>query len=219
MLSRLLLVLALLPWLATAALGGAWPRAKGEGFLSASGLIEGPDEFGLYRQSFSLYAEYGATGRLTFGVDIGGDALRMSKAIAFLRWPLRGPAHETRVAVEIGAGQVEGENALRPGLSIGRGIAIGRHPGWLNADTRAVLSGGRVTAFEGEFTAGLSLGKRFKAMVQLQAGIPSQGRDYLRLAPSVIYETRPGTHLEFGVIEPLMGGGERGFKLGLWRQF
>jgi hypothetical protein len=30
---------------------------------------------------------------------------------------------------------------------------------------------------------------------------------------------RPGTHLEFGVTEPLSGGGERGVTLGLWRKF
>ncbi|MDZ7709086.1 MAG: hypothetical protein U5K36_02560 [Roseovarius sp.] len=217
--SRLLLVLAVLPWLATDVHAGAWMRAKGEGFLSASGTVEGPDEFGLYRQSFSLYAEYGATERLTFGVDLGGDTLRMTKAVAFLRWPLGARSRETKLALEIGAGQVEEENALRPGLSIGRGIAIGKHHGWLNADGRAILFEGGDTAYETDLTAGLSLGKRVKAMVQLQAGIPAQGRDYLRLAPSVVYQTRPGTHLEFGVTEPLSGGGERGFKLGLWRQF
>ena len=217
--SRLLLVLVLLPWLATAALGGAWPRAKGEGFLSASGTVAGPDAFGFYRQSFSLYAEYGATERLTFGGDLGGDAVRMSKAIAFLRWPLGRTSREMKLALEIGAGQVEGENALRPGFSIGRGVTIGRRHGWLNADGRAIFFEGGDTAYETDLTAGLSLGKRVKAMLQLQAGVPAQGRDYIRLAPSVVYEARPGTHLEFGVTEPLSGGGERGFKLGLWRKF
>jgi hypothetical protein len=219
MLARLILVLALLPWLATAAQGGAWPRARGEGFLAASGTVEGPDRFGLYRQNFRLYAEYGATARLTFGVDLGGDIQRMTKTIAFLRRSLGRPSREVKFAVEIGAGQVEGENALRPAVSIGRGIAIGGHHGWLNADGRAILVAGGGTAFETDLTAGLSVGARLKAMVQLQAGIPSQGRDYLRLAPSLIYEMRPGTHLEFGVTEPLSGGGERGVKLGLWRKF
>ncbi len=216
--SRLILLLVMLPWLASAAMGGAWPRAKGEGFLAASGTVEERDEFGLYRQSFSLYAEYGATGRLTFGVDLGGDALRMTKAIAFVRWPLRDLARKTKLALEVGLGQVEHENALRPGLSIGRGIAIGKHHGWLNADTRAILweSG---TAFEVDLTAGLSLGARVKAMMQLQAGVPDQGQDYLRLAPSITYEMRPGAHLELGLTEPLWGGGARGVKLGLWRSF
>ena len=217
--SRLLLALAVLAWLATDGHAGAWMRSKGEGFLSATGTVEGPDELGLYRQNFGLYAEYGATARLTFGVDLGGDTLRMTKAIAFLRWPLRDPARDTKLAVEIGIGQVEQENALRPGLSIGRGVTIGRHHGWLNADGRAIVFESGDTAFETDLTAGLSIGERVKLIAQLQAGRPAQGRDYLRLAPSIIYQTRPDTHLEFGVTEPLSGGGERGVKLGLWRKF
>ncbi|MFB9149207.1 hypothetical protein [Roseovarius ramblicola] len=219
MLERLILVLALLPWLATAVQGGAWPRARGEGFLSTSATVEGPDEFGLYRQNFSLYAEYGATARLTFGVDLGGDIQRMTKAIGLLRWPLGRPSRPLKLALEIGAGQVEGENALRPAVSVGREFSLGTHHGWLNADTRAILFTGGGTAYETDLTAGLSLGARIKAMVQFQAGVPAQGRDYLRLAPSLVYEARPGTHIEFGVSEPLSGGGERGIKLGLWRKF
>lgn len=216
---RLLLVLVLLQWLATAAQSGAWLRADGEGFVSLSGTVEGPDEFGVYRQNFSLYAEYGATGRLTFGVDLGGDALRMSKALAFLRWPLRDPSRETKLAFGIGAGQVDGENALRPVLSVGRGFAIGKRKGWLNADGRAIIFAGGDTAYETDLTAGLSIGDRAKVIAQVQAGRPAQGRDYLRLAPSAVYETSPGTHLEIGVTEPLSGGGDRGIKLGLWRKF
>ncbi|WP_104017469.1 hypothetical protein [Roseovarius nitratireducens] len=216
---RLLAILALLPWLATAVLGGAWPRAEGEGFLAASGTVEGPDEFGLYSQSFSLFAEYGATERLTLGVDLGGDAGRMSKAIAFLRWPLGRSERQLRVALEVGAGQVDQEAALRPAFSVGRGISIGEHHGWLNADTRAILFDGGTTAYETDLTAGLSLGARVKGIVQLQAGAPARGRDYLRLAPSVVYEARPGTQIELGLTEPLTGGGERGFKIGLWRTF
>jgi hypothetical protein len=217
--ARLTLALALLPWLATAAQPGAWPREKGEGFIAASGTVEEPDETGYYRQSFSLFAEYGVTGRLTLGVDAGGDALRMSKAIAFLRWPLGSPARKLKVAVELGVGQVEEENALRPAVSVGRGIRVGGHHGWLNADTRAILFEGGAAAYETDLTAGLSLGARVKAMVQLQAGRPARGRDYLRLAPSLVYEARPGAHLELGVTEPVSGGGTRGFKLGLWRRF
>jgi len=216
---RLLVILAILPWLATAVHAGAWMRAKGEGFLSLSGTVEEPDEFGLYRQSFGLYAEYGATDRLTLGVDLGGDMLRMSKALAFLRWPLRDPGRETKIALEIGAGQVERENALRPALSVGRGFALGTRHGWLNVDTRAIVFESGAIAWETELTAGLSVSERIKVIAQVQAGIPVRGRDYLRLAPSAVYEMRPGTHLEFGVTEPLSGGGKRGVKLGLWRTF
>jgi len=216
---RLLVILAILPWLAPAVHAGAWMRTMGEGFLSVSGTVEEPDEFGLYRQSFSLYAEYGATERLTLGVDLGGDMLRMSKALVFLRFPLRDPGRETKIALEVGAGQVEQENALRPALSVGRGFALGERHGWLNADTRAIVFENGAVAWETELTAGLSIAERIKVIAQVQAGIPAQGRDYLHLAPSAVYEMRPGTHLEFGVTEPLSGGGARGVKLGLWRKF
>jgi len=219
MLARLILVFALLPWPATMAQAGAWPRARGEGFAAASGTVEGPDAFGIYRQSFSLYAEYGATERLTLGVDLGGDIQRMTKAVAFVRWPLGPTARPLKLALEMGAGQVEGENALRPSFSVGRGIRIGRHHGWLNADTRAILFDGGAAAYETDLTAGMSLGERVKALVQLQGGIPARGRTYLRLAPSLVYEARPGMHIELGLSEPVSGGGERGVKLGLWRKF
>ena len=213
------MLLVILPWFATAALGGAWPRKQGQTFLSLSGQVSEKDEFGLYRQNFGLYAEYGATARLTLGVDVNGDTVRMSKAIAFLRWPLGRDDRETKIALEIGAGQVEEETALRPVLSVGRGFSLWERHGWLNADTRAILFDGGGTAYESEVTAGLSVGARLKAMVQFQGGVPDEGQDYLRLAPSVVYEMREGTQIELGVIEPLVGGGLREFKIGLWREF
>ncbi|MFU8776882.1 MAG: hypothetical protein ACNA7M_04360, partial [Roseovarius sp.] len=81
MLRRLILALAVLPWLEGTVEAGAWPRAKGQTFLVAAGQVDAPDQTGLTRQSFTLYAEYGATERLTLGLDLGGDALRMTKAI------------------------------------------------------------------------------------------------------------------------------------------
>ena len=131
-----------------------------------------------------------------------------------------GAPRETKLALEIGAGQVDGRPPCAPAISIGRGVSVGQRHGWLNADTRAILFDGGDTAYETDLTAGLSLGKRVKAMVQLQAGIPAQGRDYMRLAPSVVYrDAARHAHIEFGVTEPLSGGGERGVKLGLWRKF
>jgi len=215
----LLLSLLLVPWLAVPALSGAWPRPKGTAFVATSAQIEGPDEHGVYRQNFSLFAEYGLTERLTLGVDVGGDAVRMSKAVGFLRWPL-GPAERPlKLAVEFGAGQVEGEAALRPGLNIGRGIKLWERYGWLAVDSRAVLFESGGISLEGEATVGLSVSARSKVIVQLQAGRPDEGRDYTRVAPSFVYQTRPGTHIEAGLVEPLTGGGHRGFKLGLWREF
>ncbi|MBE0453337.1 hypothetical protein [Roseovarius autotrophicus] len=215
--ARLLVALLLLPWFAAMVEAGAWPREKGQVFLSFSSQFEERDKTGINRQSFSFYAEYGATERLTLGLDINGDALRMSKAIAFLRWSVGHTGRPLKLALELGAGQAEDAAALRPGLSIGRGFALGKRHGWLNADLRAILGGG--TAFETDLTAGLAVMPRTLAVVQLQAGAPGEGRDYLRLAPSLVYEMRPGAQIELGLIQPLSGGGERGVTLGLWRRF
>lgn len=219
MLRYLIPALLCLPCLYTMAAAGAWPRDKGQTFLAASGQIEGPDQFGLYRQSFTLYAEYGLTERLTLGLDLGGDALRMSKSIAFVRWPIGRVGRKVRLALEFGVGEVDEDAALRPGLSLGRGLTLwGRH-GWAAFDGRAVVFGGSRLTLESDMTLGLDATRRSKAILQLQTGRPSFGRAYTRFAPSFVYETKPGAHLEFGVILPLTGGGERGVKLGLWRQF
>lgn len=215
----LLLSLLLMPWLAAPALPGAWPRAKDTAFVATSAQIEGPDEHGFYSQNFSLFAEYGLTERLTLGIDVGGDAVRMSKAVGFLRWPV-GPAERPlKLAVEFGAGRVQGETALRPGFNIGRGIKLLERYGWLAVDSRAVLFEGGAVSLEGEATFGLSVTARSKVILQLQAGAPDEGRDYTRFAPSFVHQIRPGIHIEAGLVEPLTGGGHRGFKLGLWRNF
>ena len=112
-----------------------------------------------------------------------------------------------------------GENALRPGLSLGRGVEVGKRHGWLAADGRAILFTGGGMTLETDLTFGLSLTKRSKVILQIQAGQPDLGDAYTRFAPSVVFETKPGAHIEFGLIEPLIGGGERGLKLGLWRKF
>ena len=106
---------------------------------------------------------------------------------------------------------------LPPGLALGRGFEIGKRHGWLNADLRAIFNGD--TTFETDLIAGLALNPRTLAIVQLQAGAPEAGRSYLRLAPSLVRELRPGMQLELGLVAPLSGGGERGVKLGLWRRF
>lgn len=218
MLRWLIHALTILPWLASAAEAGAWPRAKGQTFLAVSGQFDAPDQTGLSRHSFTLYAEYGATERLTLGLDLGGDALRMTKAIAFARWPIGQPSRDVKIAVEIGVGEVSDQSTLRPGLSLGRGLTIWGRPGWAAFDGRAAILDGKVT-LESDLTLGRDVGRQGKLIAQLQTGRPETGRAYMRLAPSYVLATKPGAYLEFGGIVPLAGGGEPGVKLGLWRSF
>lgn len=215
----LTLAVVVLLGIATDAVAGAWLRETGTGFLSLSGEVTEPDAFGIYRQDYSLYAEYGLAERLTLGVDAGHDMLRMSKGVVFARLPLGRADRTVKLAVELGAGQVGDDTALRPGLSIGRGITLWGRGGWLNADGRAVLAGGGAMTLESDLTFGLSVTGRSKVILQLQAGQPDIGDGYATFAPSLVYETRPGAHLEIGLTQPLTGSDLRSLSLGLWRMF
>ncbi|WP_300548342.1 hypothetical protein [Roseovarius sp.] len=219
MFRRLVLALILLPCLAAAAQAGAWSRGKGKTFIASSGQIEGPDSYGFYRQTFTLYAEHGLSDRLTAGADLGGDGTRMSKIIGFLRWPLRPEARTVKLAFEMGAGQVQAQNVLRPGLSLGRNLSLWDRNGWLALDGRTILFGGANIALESDFTFGLSTTRKTKLILQVQAAHPVVGDAYARFAPSFIYETRPGQHIEFGLRQMVYGGRAQGVKLGLWRSF
>lgn len=219
MLRCLILAGPLLVWLTVTAAAGPWPREKGRVFLSLSGQLHERDEFGIIDQFFGLYAEYGVTDRLTLGIDAGGDAVRMSKALAFLRWPLGAPERPLKFAIELGAGEVESEAALRPGLSVGRGITLWDRPGWMTGDARMILANSGDISLESDVTIGLDTGPRSKTIVQIQTGRPAHGRSYIRIAPSFVYRTGQGSFLEFGLIEPLSGTDRRAVKLGLWREF
>jgi hypothetical protein len=215
----LTLAVAVLLWLAPVAEAGAWLRAQGTAFVELSGRVTEPDEYGLYGLNAGLYAEYGLAERVTLGVDAGHDMLQVSKALVFIRLPLARETRRTKIAVELGAGEVGEEPALRPGLSVGRGISLWDRAGWLNADGRAVLSGDGAMTLETDLTFGLSITARAKIILQLQAGQPDTGTGYAKFAPSFVYETKPGTHLEIGLIQPLAGDDRRGVSLDLWRTF
>ena len=219
MLRRLSLALIFLPCLAVMAQAGAWPREKSKTFTATSGQIEGSDALGLYHPFFAFYGEHGLSKRLTAGADLGGDGVRMSKVIGFLRWPFGRADRRLKVAFELGAGQIAEQNALRPGLSLGRGISLWDRNGWLAVDSRAILFGGGDLALEGDFTFGLSTTHKTKLILQVQTGQPVIGKSYARFAPSFVYETKPGQHIEFGVSQMFHGGRAHGVKLGLWRSF
>lgn len=216
----MLRLLALLIILGAQAQAGAWPREKGKTFLSFSTQIEGPNEFGLYDTFATVYGEYGLTEKLTLGIDLGGSAVEMTKAIAFARLPIGHDTRETKLAIELGIGQVGGNTALRPGLSIGRGLTLGDRHGWATIDTRFVLFKGRSGhLLESDATLGLNATDKIKLIVQLQTGAPKGDPLYMRLAPSVVIEKKPGHHLEFGVTAGLLETSEMGIKIGSWRNF
>lgn len=220
----------------THAQAGPWPRGKGKVFFSAHANGEYIEEFDLIRQYGSVYAEYGLTDKITLGVDYNGSEITTDKAIAFVRIPIGRTDQKYRFSAELGAGLVDGEMVFRPGFSIGRGIAWRERNGWITLDTRVNMGGSSVLGnrIEADFTFGISATKRTKVILQLQGGMQSKGDDYLKFAPSVVFELKPRKarvkrkkrkqrkgkqFIEFGVTTGIVNYDNYSAKLGIWREF
>lgn len=232
----MLRALILLLLIAGPALAGPWPRGKGKVFYSVHANVEYLEEFGLMNQYGTIYGEYGLTEKLTLGVDYSGSEIATDKAIAFLRYPIANGDRKLLYAIEMGLGLSDGEMALRPGLSIGRGITWGQRHGWISLDTRALLTGSSQTSrIESDFTFGLGMTERGKLILQLQGGIQSKGDNYLKFAPSYVIELkqpkprkkqrkkrkpRKGKQfLEIGLTAGLVNYENYAAKIGIWREF
>lgn len=226
MLSPMIRVFALLAWLvaqmaAAPAQAGAWPREKGTGFLTGSTRIAGTSLNGPVAVYSASYLEYGLARDLTIGLDLGHGVSGRSKAIVFLRYPLKiaGPQH--KLAIELGIGTIAGDPAVRPGLNYGRGFSTRRGlSGWLAVDGVAEYAPGtgRID-LKSDLTLGFNHGTRFKSIFQVQTGISRGDPSFVRLAPSLVLRTGPRTHVELGVTAGLVGDREFGLKLGFWRDF
>jgi hypothetical protein len=206
---------ALLVCLAATAQAGPWPRAAGETFVDGGVEIPLRDGDGYA----GLYAEYGLQPRLTIGLDLGGDRADMTKALAFLRVPLGAETGPWRRALEIGAGLAEDRAALRPGISLGRGLRLWDHDAWISLDSRAVVLANRRTGWSSDATLGLNRPGGDKVIVQLRAGRAVGGDPYLDFAPAYVLAGQSGRHLLLGVAADLRDGERIGARIGLWHRF
>lgn len=209
----LYLVLFISPSLLSA---GAWPRASGETFLSYSGEFNLDDPFD---RPFSLFAERGLDKDLTLGLDVGGQPDGVNKAIAFLRWPVASQSPKIVTAIELGLGLADGEFALRPGWSLGRGFEVRNMSGWLAVDMRGLVFGPNDGRLETDLTLGLKPTKRSIVIFQVQAGLLEANEPYARLAPSFVYQLSPGRHVKLGATAGVLNEEVVRLKLGMWLQF
>ena len=226
----MLRILVLFLLLGIQAQAGPWPRGKGKLFYSAHANGEYSEDTGQISQFGSLYGEYGLSDTFTLGTDYSGSDIRTDKAIAFLRVPIANKDRPWLLAAEIGIGLVDSETTIRPGFSIGRGYWLWDRDGWMTLDTRALLIGGTGTnRIEADFTIGLNVSKRIKAILQLQGGMPSTGSDYLKFAPSVVFERKQRKRhksrrkskrfIEIGVTTGILNYDAYAAKVGIWREF
>lgn len=216
MLRWLTLLLLLLPVCVQA---GAWPRGKGNVFVTTSAYLTYsgggvPAGFG------AIYLEWGATDKLTFGLDMGRGVSGKSKIVAFARYPIGKQDKKNRFALELGVGQLASGKVLRPGISFGRGFQSKLGGGWISIDTVAEIgleSG--FTDLKTDITIGLQPRPKLKTMVQFQAGLRENDPAFLRIVPSIVWEMKEKRHMELGVTHGLIGPKETGLKFSIWREF
>ncbi|QYX55872.1 hypothetical protein K1T73_12420 [Roseovarius sp. SCSIO 43702] len=213
-------IFLLLIFLAGHAQAGAWLRPEGAGFLSFSTHLKKPETLTDPAMYSAIYAEYGAKPRLTLGIDAGYDDLGQYKAFAFLVRPIERRGDTWRLSYELGLGAINSDLALRPGLAIGRGFAIGETPGWVSVESRAeIVPGDGAVTLATDVTLGLSPWDRSKLILQLQAGGTLESPPWLRIAPSYVRRMKKGRHLEIGVTAGLSNAESFGVKFGVWREF
>ena len=223
---RILSLIFLLSLLPTDAFAGAWPRAEGSTFLSFGTTVTTPtDALGTdINTAFSLYLERGMKRQRTFGFDLHAESTDKYTAIAFLRVPVLRRSETHKFALQFGAGSktngATNEWLLHSGVSWGRGFETKLGHGWAAVDAQMhyfVASGEMATKVD--VTFGVKPKDRWKIMMQLQAGDYPSSDPYLRLAPSITWEMRPGRHLEVGAQIGVHNDDRLGLKIGTWIEF
>lgn len=195
---------------------GPWLRAEGERFLSFSAewVDTDPNVF------VSSYFEYGATAGVTLGFDLGTTESDFYKAVIFAKRALPWTDGPLRISVELGAGVTDDAAVIRPGLSLGRGFTLGARSGWISIDSLLAIEVKNGEAeLSTDVTLGLNLSERAKLILQVQSGDHPWDPEYLKFAPSYVYEHRPGRHLELGLLAGIENAADYGVKLGVWRRF
>ncbi|MEI4260244.1 hypothetical protein [Roseovarius sp. D0-M9] len=208
-----LALLAALTLAPAPAAAGPWLRGAGEGFLSWTVKVQDDDDAKWYG---TLYTEYGINPDLTVGLDLGSDEDGGHKALAFVLMPVS--REGLHVAFELGAGTLDDGAALRPGLSVGRGLDWGQFGGWWALDTRLQITGG-ATDLAIDATLGVTLWEGTMVIGQLQEGGPLTDPDFLRGTASVVWQSAPGHHIEVGLSTALKDAEDFGLKIGMWHSF
>lgn len=215
---RPFLLIAML-MLASPALGGAWMREPGTGFLAFGPVYE---ETG--RLDGSFYLEYGLRPKLTLGAKIDADMTQQQigngTGFIFARRPIDMGDRQFKLAYEVGIGSTFGHNKgflVLTGVSFGRGITIASRNGWLAIDSAVEWSLGDTShVAKLDTTLGLTFTDKFKVMMQVFHS-QTEEASATTLAPSVIWQPRPelasyqlGIEAESGVLA---------IKFGIWRSF
>ena len=205
-------------------LAGAWPRGKGNAFISSTASMTWPSgrDFDLPDVYGGGYFEYGLSDRLTLGVDLGSsDATRPDrlKAVGFLRYTLTNAQSRHQFALDLGGGQNLGQNAIRLGASYGTGLKILQRSGWLSIEAHVLGNPKNLQSSQSlDATLGVNL-EHGKLMALFSAYSAPTGQSTLTLTPSYAHKLPGKRHLVIGVTFDLRGAPDPALKLGVWQEF
>lgn len=215
------------------AAAGAWPREEGQVFIAfsqtlstgARTVLEAVQDVDSYS---SLYAEYGLTPELTFGLDAGlarGDQDEASAWNLFLRRPVWASDGGQRFAAELGVGQLTEPDygrqwRIKPGLAWGWGFESPWGNGWAGIESSAAYRFvSRDFEFKTDLTVGLKPTDRWMFIFQVQSGRYGDDDPIVRLAPSAVRRFGEKVHLQLGFIQSVAGDDALGIKFGTWVTF
>lgn len=201
---------------------GAWLREIGSVFTAASvtGFKEADD---VQKYKTSLYAEWGLLPKLTLGLDAEEHQDLYGHALIFGRFPIADLGKAGRFAGEIGAGahhrQLRAWAMYKATLSYGKNIQTGLGNGWLAVDTALEYRTHEALIRKLDVTAGLSSGRRFDPLLQIETSYTPDQPFYWSVRPSVIYRPKTGkSSWIFGVERNSIRDGT-GYKLALWLSY
>ena len=204
------------------ALAGAWPREQGSTFAAAGVSLRWPQDLSHWTSTAptqeyrTLYLEYGLTDRVTLGLDLGRSVSGDDKSIAFVQFPLRASDRGPKIALQLGFGKIGDDPILRPGLSLGWGLA----KGWMSAEAVAeVATSDGSTDVKLDMTWGRKLPGDRKLILQMQLGDPEDDPAFARFAPSLVIPLRSNLKTEIGATWGLAGDSSMGLRFGLWAEF
>ncbi|RYH06868.1 hypothetical protein [Tropicimonas sp. IMCC6043] len=226
-----------------AAAGGAWPRGKGHVFASLTystfgdvvtyfqGLAR-PIPGVTYPELTSetgLYAEYGLTERLTFGLDRStrgpGEAMT---SVWFLRRNFGRPDWRSSYGLELGFGsariwndwEIVEDTQLRVGAAWGRGFESRWFGGWVDVDAKlSAFAETGIRAWKVDTTFGISRDERGLLYLQMQSGAIGDSPTYTRAVPTFVLRLPRGISLESAMLLGVRNEDDLGMKVGAWLEF
>lgn len=215
----LVLALGVLLFCNDPALAGAWPRAKGDSFVSAhvSSETESPTDITLV----SGYGEYGLTNRFTLGGGLDYDVTQKDIPFAqiFGRWHFPDSEGALRKALSLGIEGNEENQFLTPAFHLGRGFETALGPGWLDVEFSAQVSTDTWGSDFGAYAlVGLKPHKRVMTMMALDV-LTVGDSVQINAIPSVAWEFGDGRHMHLEWTRAVEGAIKDEVALGLWLEF